>query len=98
KHPNNQPNSLEREFIAASERRAQRGARRVRLVLAGVALLLLVSLIAGGIALIQKQHATLEARVALAGELGAEAVSQPRLDVAMLLAREAVSLRPSPQS
>jgi DNA-binding SARP family transcriptional activator/WD40 repeat protein len=98
KQPDNQPNSLEREFIAASERRAQRGARRLRLVLAGVALLLVVSLIAGGIALIEKQHATLEARVALAGELGAQAVSQPRLDVAMLLAREAVSLRPSAQS
>jgi DNA-binding SARP family transcriptional activator/WD40 repeat protein len=93
-----QLNSLELDFIASSQRRAGRQARRLRLVLAGVVLLLLLSLLAGGIALIQKQHTAGEARVALAGELGAEAVNQPRIDLAMLLAREAVNLDRSPQT
>ena len=93
-----QLNSLELEFIASSQRRAGRQARRLRLVLAGVVLLFLVSLLAGGIALIQKQHTAGEARVALAGELGAEAVNEPRIDLAMLLAREAVNLDRSPQT
>jgi hypothetical protein len=54
--------------------------------------------IAGAIALTQKQHAGTEARVALARQLGAEALNEPRLDLAMLLAREAVNLDPSPQT
>ena len=93
-----QPNQIERDFIAASQRGSERDARRLRAGLAGVALLLLVALIAGAIAVIQKRHATTEARVALAGELGAEAVNEPRIDRALLLAREAVNLDPSPQA
>jgi WD40 repeat protein len=89
---------LERRFLDASRRRAEREARRLRGVLAGVALLLVVSLVAGVIALAQKQHATREARVALARQLGAEAVSEPRIDLAMLLAREAVNLDRDPQT
>src|SRR5262249_26939587 len=42
--------------------------------------------------------AAAEARAALGRQLGAEAVSQPRIDVAMLLAREAVRLDRSPQT
>ena len=96
-HPD-QPNSLEREFIVASRRRADRDARRLRGVLAGVAVLLLLSLIAGAVALVQEQRATTSARVALARQLGAEGVSESRTDLAMLLAREAVNLDRSPQS
>ena len=88
----------ERRFLDASRRRAERNARRLRAVIAGVALLLLASLVAGLIALVQKQHATAEARVALARQLGAQAVNEPRLDLAMLLAREAVNLDRSPQT
>ena len=88
----------ERRFLDASRRRVGRNARRLRAVLAGVALLLLASLVAGVIALVQKQHATTEARVALARQLGAQAVNEPRLDRAMLLAREAVNLDRSPQT
>ena len=40
----------------------------------------------------QKRHATTEARVALAHQLGAQAVIEPQIDLAMLLAREAVNL------
>ncbi len=83
---------VEREFIAASRGAAGRATRRLRGVLAGVAVLLVISLIAGVLALAQKQHATSEARVALAQKLGAEAVIEPRIDLAMLLAREAVNL------
>jgi DNA-binding SARP family transcriptional activator/WD40 repeat protein len=88
----------ERRFLDASRRRVGGNARRLRAVLAGVALLLLASLVAGAIALVQKQHARTEARVALARQLGAQAVNEPRLDRAMLLAREAVNLDRSPQT
>jgi WD40 repeat protein/DNA-binding SARP family transcriptional activator len=93
-----QLNSLELEFIAASRRRVERDTRRLRAALVGVALLLLLSLVAGGVALIQKRHATAAARVALARELGAEGVSEPRIDLALLLAREGVNLDPSAQT
>jgi DNA-binding SARP family transcriptional activator/WD40 repeat protein len=89
---------LEREFIDSSRRRAERDARRARGVLAGVVLLLLLALVAGGIALIQRHQATTQARVALGRELGAQALTEPRTDLAMLLAREAVNLDRSPQS
>ena len=49
-------------------------------------------------ALAQRSSAKHEARVALARELGAKAVSEPRLDRAMLLAREAVNLDDSRQT
>ena len=44
------------------------------------------------------RRATTAARVALARQLGAQAVNEPRLDLAMLLAREAVNLDRSPQT
>ena len=89
---------VEQEFIEASRGAAGRATRRLRAVLAGVAVLLVISLIAGVLALAQKHHATTEARAALARQIGAEAVNEPRLDLAMLLAREAVSLDRSPQT
>jgi WD40 repeat protein/DNA-binding SARP family transcriptional activator len=89
---------VEREFVRASRGAAGRAARRLRGVLAGVAVLLVISLIAGVIALVQKHNATTEARVALAHELGAQAVIEPQLDLAMLLAREAVNLDRSQQT
>jgi DNA-binding SARP family transcriptional activator/WD40 repeat protein len=88
----------ERRFLDASRRRAERNARRLRTGLAGVGLLLIGALVTGAIALVQRQHATAEARVALARQLGAQAVNEPRLDLAMLLAREAVRLDLSPQT
>src|SRR5215468_3295613 len=68
------------------------------MVLAAVAALLLVAVAGGVVALISQQSASNHARVALARQLGAQAVSEPRLDRAMLLAREAVNLDPSPQT
>lgn len=97
--------ALEREFIDASrtesERevlRQQRENRRLRILLAGAAILLLAAIAAGVVALLQRQSAKHQATVALARELGARAVSEPRIDRAMLLAREAVKLSDSRQT
>src|SRR5262249_39194633 len=49
---------VESEFLHASQGAAGRAARRLRAVLVGVAGLLVVSLVAGVIALVQKQNAT----------------------------------------
>ena len=105
-------NRLEREFIDAGRLTADREARRqrsqnrrLRALLWGAAILLSISVLAGIVALVAQRRAThdarlaaAEARAALGRQLGAEAVSEPRLDVAMLLAREAVSLDRSPQT
>ncbi len=107
-----QLNRPERGFIDASRTEADRQARRqrsqnrrLRGLLLGTGLLLLIAVLAGGLALVKQRDAThdahlaaAEARAALGRQLGAEAVSQPRLDLAMLLAREAVSLDRSPQT
>jgi WD40 repeat protein len=61
-------------------------------------ILLAVALLAGLVALIQRNHARAHALTSDAERVGAEAVTQPRLDLAMLLAREAVNLYRSPQT
>jgi WD40 repeat protein/DNA-binding SARP family transcriptional activator len=105
-------NRSERDFIDASRTQADRETRRqrsqnrrLRALLIGTGILLIVSLVAGAIAVIKQRDANTaarlaaaEARAALGRELGAEAVDQPRIDVAMLLARESVALDRSPQS
>ena len=92
-------NELEREFVNASRVENERELveqhrrnRRLRLLLAGAVGLLALAMAAGVVALAQRASAKKQARVALARELGAEAVSEPRIDRAMLLAREAVNL------
>jgi DNA-binding SARP family transcriptional activator/WD40 repeat protein len=97
--------SLEHEFLEAGRLEAEREARgqraqnrRLRILLAGVALLLAASVVAGIVALAQRNTASNEARAALAQQLGAEAVSEPRIDLATLLAREAVNLDRSPDT
>ena len=105
-------NRSEREFIDASQVQAERDARRqrsqnrrLRTLLLGTGILLLVSILAGTIAVLKQQQASndahlaaAEARTALARQLSAEAINGPRIDVAMLLAREAVTLDRSPQT
>jgi WD40 repeat protein len=83
---------FERSFLDAGRRHAARTTRRLYGILAGVGLLLVASSVAAAVAVVQNRHATVEARVALARQLGAEALNEPRLDLAMLLAREAVNL------
>ena len=83
---------LEREFLEASRAEANRALRRLRTVLAVVAVLLVAAVVAGVIALHKSHTASTQARAALAGQLGAEAEAEPRIDRAMLLAREALRL------
>jgi WD40 repeat protein len=98
-------NGLEREFIDQSDAANQREAlrqrrqnRRLKILLAGVAGLLVLAVAAGGAALVSRSRAQHGATVGLAGQLGAEAVSAPRIDQAMLLAAEAVRLDRSAQT
>ena len=105
-------NAVEREFIQSSRLESERAARRQRTqnrrlrgLLFGVGVLLVFAVVTGIVALVKQQsashqarRATVAARVALARQLGAEAVNEPRLDRAMLLAREAVNLDRSPQT
>lgn len=92
-------NDLERAFLlasrAASEQEAdaaRRTNRRLRVLLTGAVVLLLVAAATGVVALVQRSSAQRASTSALADSLGAQAVSQPRLDRAMLLAREAVAM------
>jgi len=82
----------ERDFIEASRGAAGREVRRLRMLLAGVAILLAAAVVAGVVALHKSHTASSEERAALAGQLGAEAESEPRIDRAMLLAREALRI------
>jgi DNA-binding SARP family transcriptional activator/WD40 repeat protein len=89
---------IERRFLTASRRHADHTARRLGALLAGVALLVLAALVAGAVALVEKERAASEARLALARQLDAEAMNEPQLGLALLLAREAITLERSPQT
>jgi streptogramin lyase len=107
-----QTDRLEREFVAASRAAADREAarqrvqnRRLRALLLGAGVLLVLAVVAGVVAVVGQQRASSdarlavdEARAALGRQLGAEALGAPRLDLAALLAREAVALDRSPQT
>ena len=92
-------NELEREFLqesrAASERDAERQRRtnrRLRTLLAGVGVLLAAALVAGVIALSERQGARSAATSETAQRLGAEALTEDRLDEALMLANTGVAL------
>ena len=92
-------NELEREFLeesrAASEREAERQRRtnrRLRTLLAGVGVLLALALVAGVIALSERQGARSAATAETAQRLGAEALTEERLDRALMLANTGVAL------
>jgi WD40 repeat protein/class 3 adenylate cyclase len=96
---------LEREFVEASTAanelelaRQRRQNRRLKALLSGAVGLLALAVVAGALALVSRSNAQHEAQVALGRQLGAEAVSQPRIDLAMLLARESLNLNDSPQT
>jgi WD40 repeat protein len=89
-------NQTERAFLDASRAAAGRAQRRLRMVLATTAALLAVAIAGGVVALDQRSSARSEARVAEAQRLGVQALSQPRLDRSLLLARQAVALDESP--
>jgi len=93
-------NATERGFIDASlaeadrERRSQlRANRRLRGLLAGAVAVLLVAVIAGVIALIQRGDAQAQALTSDAERLGAQALSDPNVDHSLLLAVTGVELQ-----
>ena len=98
-------NDLERDFVRTSRAATQRDLaqhkrqnRQLRGLLGGVAALLVIAVLAGSVALVQRQSAETAARQALAGQLGAEALTTQRTDQAMLLARQALLLDRSIQT
>jgi WD40 repeat protein/DNA-binding SARP family transcriptional activator len=103
---------LEREFVRVSQFETDREAgrqriqnRRLRALLVAGAVLLVLTVLAGVVAVVGQQRASKNARLAdaaaraaLGRQLGAEALGEQRLDVAALLAREGVALDRSPQT
>ena len=94
------------EELVASERRdaldrlrdEARANRRLRALVAGVAILLAVSIVAGGLAIRQAGRADRAATAADARRAGAQALATPAVDRSLLLAAEAVRLDDSPQT
>jgi WD40 repeat protein len=82
----------ESAFVRASRAEHTRQTRRLRLGLAGTLLLLTVAVAAGILALAARSAADRRATDAIAQRLGAEALSEQRLDRALLLARAGVAL------
>jgi DNA-binding SARP family transcriptional activator/WD40 repeat protein/energy-coupling factor transporter ATP-binding protein EcfA2 len=85
-------NATERAFLDASRAASERAHRRLQIVLASVAALLVVAVIAALVALDQRARARDEATVAEAQRLGAQALTVDALDQSLLLARQAVAL------
>ena len=98
-------NATERSFIDASvaevdrERRSQLGAnRRLRGLLAGAVALLLVAILAGGVALIQRHNAQAQALTSDAERIGAQALTEQVVDRSLLLSVAAVKLQNRPET
>jgi WD40 repeat protein len=98
-------NELEREFVTESReaseqetKRARRTNRRLRMLLAGVAVLLVAAAAGGTLAVIQRGEARDAATAQLAQRLGAQALVEEDLDLSLLLARQAVAIEDSPQT
>jgi WD40 repeat protein/class 3 adenylate cyclase len=92
-------NELERQFLRASRDAELRGLeterrrnRRLRALLAGTGIALVAAIVAGLLALNQRNTARDTALTADAQRLGAEALTEDRLDRALLLARTGVAL------
>jgi DNA-binding SARP family transcriptional activator/WD40 repeat protein len=88
----------ERAFLADSRSATGRAQRRLRMMLAGVAALLVLAVIAGLVALDQRGDARDEATTAAAQRLGAQALADSSLDRSMLLARQGAALDDSVQT
>ena len=100
-----EPNELERAFLeesrAASEREAERQRRtnrRLRALLAGVGVLLAAAVVAGAIALSERQGARSAATAEAAQRLGAQALTEDRHGQALRLAGAGVALDDSPET
>lgn len=98
-------NDMERQFLASSHAasegeaiRSKRTNRRLRALLAGVALLLVASLVIGDLALTQRDRATAALTVADAGRLASRSRLETDPQLALLMAREAVNISDSPET
>jgi WD40 repeat protein len=105
-------NELEREFLQAgraaaerevadARRHAEREAhtsRRLRGLLAGLAGVLVLALVAGGLALTLRGRAERQALVADSRRLGAQALLEDDLDRSLLLARQGIALDDSTET
>jgi hypothetical protein len=96
-------NASERAFLEASRARAERAAerqrranRRLRALLVSLAVLLAVAVVAGAAAVSQRGDARDAALAADAQRLGAQALTDDRLDHALLLALTGVALDETP--
>jgi WD40 repeat protein/DNA-binding SARP family transcriptional activator len=92
-------NRLEERFLDASRaaatseaERQRRANRRLRALLAAALALLLAAIGAGTVALLERGTARNRETAAIAQRLGAQALAEPQLDRALLLAREGVNL------
>ena len=92
-------NELEREFVTESReaseqetKRARRTNRRLRVLLAGVAVLLAAAVAGGMLAVNQRGEARDAETAQLAQRLGAQALVEDDLDRSLLLARQAVAI------
>ena len=88
-------NELERDFLNSSRlaneqdaERQRRTNRHLRGLLAGAATFALLAVVAGALALVQRGQAETAATQATAQRLGAQAVVEDELDLALLLARQ----------
>ena len=98
-------NELEREFVTTSReaseretRRVRRANRRLRGLLAGVAVLLAAALAGGVFALVQRGEARKAATAQLAQSLAAHALVEEDIGLSLLLARQAVATDDSPRT
>ena len=95
-----QLSGLEREFVAASRAESGRQLRRLRILLAGVAVLLAAAVAAGIGALVLRQHAQHTARAEKSHALASESQAQLSVDPerSILLAVAAVRAAPTPEA
>ena len=98
-------NELERQFVTDSReasqqetKRARRTNRRLRGLLAGVAVLLAAAVAGGIFAFVQRGQARDAETAQLAQRLGAQALVEADLDLSLLLARQAVAIDNTPQT
>jgi WD40 repeat protein len=98
-------NELEREFVTESReaseketKRVRHTNRRLRGLLAGVAVLLAAAVAGGIFALIQRSEARDAETAQFVQRLGAQALVEEDFDLSLLLARQAVAIDDSPQT
>ena len=89
-------NTIEQQFLDASRVASERARRRIKLVLASVLALLVVTAGAALLALDQRGRARAQTQAAEAQRLGAQAVNADTLDFSLLLARQGVALDDGP--